>query len=459
MRNISARFVISFIAVILLYTQVQAQEDDVCLTTVQTAFTANAAACANLPANTVCYGSGRLALESRAENPVFAEPGSKLAAADLEYLALNGFQDANTGYGVAIFTPSADLSEGVLTMVAFGDIVVRNLSEASADFVARPVIVTWRTGANVRTRPDPESTLQTVLEFGRTVTAIGRSEDSTWLLVLLSTESAGWVSADLVRGVSNFDFGLLQVIAADEEAEARVSVYSALQDITLVGSSLLDAPCSGTPDSGLLIQTPAETSASLRINGLALRIAGTVYLQTGVETINDTEPELWVSVLEGESTLNEEFTLTSGQLLRTFLDEDGQVIELAPLPEEYFYTRVRYVPLNLLPREIKLPFSLGGIVIPFEPGTGFLSSIPVDAACVIGWVNDVNLRAGPGIVYPLRQGASANLSAQPDARATGLDGQVWWRLTEGIWVLANNTVFGGNCGALPFVDPPPLPEE
>lgn len=444
----------------------QTDEPNTCLTTIQTAISATMGACGGQAANSTCYGGGRLVLESRAESVSFAEPGQVVSLADLDYLALNGYDDPNTGYGVAMLTPSADLPSGALTVAAFGEVALRNLSDAPADFVARPVTVTWRTGANVRTQPEAEAALVSVLEFGRTVTAVGRTEDGSWLLVLLGGDAGqlanGWIASDLVRGVVDFDYVLLRV--ASGEIEDISSIYTPMQDFTAVNATLDDAPCAAAPDSGVLIQTPDPAqSAALRINGVLFQFAGTVYIQAAPETDQETgEGEMRLSVLEGEAVITSagETLVTAGQMLTITLDAENQpVLTGTILPEEYVYFQARTLPLSLLPREVELPFTLAGIVTPFEPGTGYLTNVPADAACVIGWIVDVNLRAGPGIEYPLRQGAAANQSARPDARATGADGQVWWRIAEGVWLLANNTVFGGNCGALPFVEPPPVPTE
>ena len=126
-------------------------------------------------------------------------------------------------------------------------------------------------------------------------------------------------------------------------------------------------------------------------------------------------------------------------------------------PTDYNYVLARNLPLALLPRPIELPFSTGGLITPFEPGTGFLNTIPADAACTVAWTANVNLRAGPGTNYPIRQGIAGGYYALPDSRAVGTDGRLWWRLADAIWLAADNTAAAGACGSLPLVDTPPLP--
>jgi hypothetical protein len=144
--------------------------------------------------------------------------------------------------------------------------------------------------------------------------------------------------------------------------------------------------------------------------------------------------------------------------MRLEFETVGQNIEYTS-PEDFFYTRLRNLPLSVLPREIELPFSTGGLITPFEPGTGFLNTIPADDACTVAWTVDVNLRAGPGTDYPIRQGIGGGYYGLPDARAVGTDGRLWWRLADGIWLAADNTAAAGACGALALVEAPPLPVE
>ena len=93
------------------------------------------------------------------------------------------------------------------------------------------------------------------------------------------------------------------------------------------------------------------------------------------------------------------------------------------------FSRVRY--------GYELPFSLGGVIFSFTPGTGFLQTFAADAPCVAAWTADVNLRGGPGTNYPIRRGVTGGFYGNPDARAIGSDSAVWWRLVDGVWIAAH----------------------
>jgi hypothetical protein len=235
---------------------------------------------------------------------------------------------------------------------------------------------------------------------------------------------------------------VLHVVAPDDVIAD--DFYGSMQAFRFQ-TALEDAPCAGASDSGVLVQATNDT-ALLMVNGLSIGFTGTLWLQT-------TEDHKTVlNILDGTASYLEALRNAGDSILFSQQD-DAMVFESQ---NDYHYTRARYLPLTLLPREFELPFSLGGVITPFEPGTGFLDTIPVDGACTVAWSSDVNLRAGPGRDYPIRQGVFGGYYALPDARAQGTDGALWWRLAEGIWVVADNTAAAGACGALPLVDPPAL---
>jgi len=241
------------------------------------------------------------------------------------------------------------------------------------------------------------------------------------------------------------DVNLLPILETDSQSS---DIYGPMQIFQLhTGSD--DGPCAGMPDSGILVQNPSDSQRPglLNINGMPINLTGTIWLQT------TNEGKTRVSVLEGKANYTE-IQWSSGE--NTDYGYQGDTLSITQ-PEDYNYAHARYLPLQLLPYEFELPFSLGGVISPFTPGTGFLNGVAADAACTVAWTVDVNIRSGPGTDYPIRRGVSGGYYSLPDARAVGTDGAVWWRLLDGIWLAANNTAAGGACGNLPLVEPPPLP--
>lgn len=332
-------------------------------------------------------------------------------------------------------TPRADLIEGRLTMIAFGRSRVTNRGQSNADFIALPAQVSERTGANLRVQPREDAAVIEPLEWGYRGRVVARNADASWILIEGRTE-LGWVKADLLE--AEFEWTLLAELDAVDGP-----LYGVWQNVTLIGTeSEASASCFGTPPDGLLIQTPAVTT--MVINGHLITFDGTIYAQsTSVHNTLTT-----ISVLEGEATVSGDQILEAGE---------QWAIELMPTVEPYLYLDLRYAAIDLLPRPIDPPFNTVGLLIPFEPGTGFLTRMQLSDPCRVAWSSAVNLRAGPGTAYPLLQGVAGGNSADPDGRAIGVDGRIWWRLTDGVWVLAESTVFGGNCAELPYVEVPPLP--
>jgi hypothetical protein len=446
--NILTKGTLTFGMVLCLAPAGALLHDDQCLANIQAAIQTASEMCANVPVNQVCYGSGEITIEPRDNvRLVFSEPSDRVDAALLSELYLSG--DPAT-YSVSVIRPRANLPNGALTMIAFGNVRLRNSSTISSEYVALPLHVTAPTGANVRSEPAPDAELLEQLSPGVEVLADGISPDGRWI----HRYPSGWIARELLDDSAYVQ--LLQVISDKPQYVDLLNGYPFVpMQLIVLRSDIDDAPCTGAPDSGLIFQTPDVmpddiSTARLWVSGVNIYFHGTIFVQ------GDDEQELILSVLEGWARAAIPFNgreLTSGERL---VYAPGEAF---PQAEPYHYTRARNLPLALLPREIELPFSTGGLITPFEPGTGFLNSTPPDGVCTVAWTVDVNLRAGPGTDYPIRQGIGSGYYGQPDARAVGTDGRLWWRLADAIWLAADNTVAAGACGALALVEAPPLPVE
>lgn len=422
---------------ILLSSSVLAQSVD-CTTIAQKAIESARKACTKLEQNQACYGNAKVEIQPRDNvRLAFAKAGDVAPLASLKSVSTSVFDaDAKT-WGLSIMNVRADLLDGNLTTIAFGKTTLENKSEASNDFVALEITVTEPKGANLRAKPEAEAAIVRGVYSGDRLQAIGRTEDSTWFRI-----ADGWISKDVIR--SEADLSKLQVLAPDSEI---ADVYAPMQTVSL-HTDIDDSPCAGAPESGLLIQTPEAVSTNLVINGANLSLTGTLLLQTTAES------KTVLSMLEGELFYADGRRLKPAEEIEYGFQ--GDTITYSA-PVEYDYANARYLPLVLLPREFELPFSLGGVIFSFTPGTGFLQTFTTDSPCVAAWTVDVNLRGGPGTNYPIRRGVTGGFYGKPDARAIGSDGAVWWRLVEGVWIAADNTVAAGACGTLPLVSPPPLP--
>lgn len=394
--------------------------------------------CAEVGQNQACYASAEVTVQPRPNIRLdFSEPGDVVTLSALESLSTSAFDPETETWGIAVLNIRANLVEGHLTAAAFGQVEITNGSQASSDFLSLEITIADPTGANLRGEPSAGAAIVRQLFSGDRVQAIGRLNDGTWLRI-----ADGWVSAEVIRSAA--DLSLLQVLAPDSLID---DVYAPMQSFR-VRTTYDDSPCAAVPDSGLLIQTPLDSSAHLLVNGAGLNFTGTLLLQT------TADGKTILSLLEGELLYADAQTPSPAQQIEYGFQ--GDTVEYA-LPQDYDYANALALPLVLLPRALELPFSLGGVIFPFTPGTGFLQTLPAEGRCTAAWLVDVNLRAGPGTNYPIRRGVAAGFYGLPDARAVGSDGAIWWRLAEGVWLAADNTATAGVCGTLPLVAPPPLP--
>lgn len=437
------KVLVPFVVLLLLGMPLAAAaqiDDDTCRAFVQETVELTRESCGATGLNMICYGHPALEWEPRAgEASAFASAGDQVSLALLQSLTGRPFDVTAGTWGMALLRLRTDLPDQALQMLVFGDVTLQNLSDAAADFLSLAVVVSEPTGANLRERPAADAPLVRALYSGDTLTAIGRLADGSWLRL-----PDGWVAADLIR--SRFDLNLLPVFEADTPAP---EVLLAPMQTFRFRTGFEDAPCLGAPDSGILLQTPpGATNGFVVVNGAPLDFLGTLFLQT------TNEGRTVLSVLEGSAFYDGGRTLEAGE--RLTYGYQGDDVQYGA-PEDYNFVRSRYLPLQLLEREIELTFSLGGLLFPFTPGTGFLTTIAPDARCTVAWSVDVNLRTGPGTDYPIRRGVAAGFYSYPDARAQGTDGRVWWRLAEAVWVAVDNTAGAGACDRVPLIDAPPLP--
>jgi uncharacterized protein YgiM (DUF1202 family) len=300
-----------------------------------------------------------------------------------------------------------------------------------------------RDGALVRQLPQADGEVIDAVYFGYIVPVVARTEDGAWLRVILSDDRAGWINAGTV--IDNPALDMLQTLTPDQVfAPPYVAPFQSI-NLSLI-ETLSD--CHDTIPAGVLLQTPEleQNPTFIMVNGARIRFFGTILVQFLPE-----DDLLTVDVLEGVTVLDD-LQLEAGEQGRIGLDADSGLYTRYPVaPRVAAWYRVNTAPLRALPRPVELPFNTEGLLTPFEPGRGFLGDVLVTDPCIIVWTDSVNIRSGPGIDYPVQAGALAYLSANAEARAEGTDGRVWWRFVPGAWMLADNTVFGGDCASLPFV--------
>jgi hypothetical protein len=409
---------------VFLITLLTFFQSETCAVPYQTAVMETGAVCSESETNAVCYGSGAISAELNPSEEW--EVGVEVLSGDIRGLTL----EDPASIAVGMFEWGA----AEVSMIAFGAVRLENTSGTPTDFTTSEVLA-GRQGAELYGSPDETNESGVFITWGERMTAVGKRGDE-WIAVIYN-DVPGWVKLEALQG---------EIDNLNEIDSFPNSLYAPFQRLRLFTEDPTLSECFYQPaQGGILLQT--DQTVSLEINRLLIEFSGTLHIEAEIG-------EMRIAVLEGEATDNATFTIESRERIVRSLDEfAGDMGEESP-PEPYNYRTSVYLPLDLLPREIDLPFSTAELLIPFEPGTGYLTSMALNDPCVVAWTTDVNLRRGPGTDYGLRQGIPANNSAYADARAVGTDGLVWWRLAEEVWLSSETTVFGGNCGTLPYIEVP-----
>lgn len=413
--------------------------------------------CAEMEANQACFGNANLAaaLYSTADSQLrFQLPGDTLPLTSLN--TLNSSADGGL-WGVALARtlayPVDSWQSGEVAMLIFGNVSLSNRGKEGVSILTQDMEISAAEGANIRSGPTTEFRILQPLFAGESVKAIGRLEDDTWLMVALRSGEAGWLTASAVSD----DFSGLPIVTVD--AAPVGSLYRPFADFQLT-SGLGDARCAQASDSGVLLQTPTEASALvIRVNNSIIRFAGAIFLQT------QDSGQLIVNVLEGEAVVeaqNAAETVNAGYQTRVSLiltDGDLSPAAAPSSPETYAYERMLRVPVEWLPRPVFAGLELRTIISP-RPSSGnspLQGMLPTEKCKITVGEGGANLRVGPGTEYPIRGVMDFRQSAEPDGRARGTDGAMWWRIIEGVWIRQDTTVTGGDCVAVPTVDAPSAP--
>ncbi|MCU0511019.1 MAG: SH3 domain-containing protein [Anaerolineae bacterium] len=409
--------------------------------------------CTDIAPGELCYGNARVETTFRSAQPPLTGPGSRAPLADMsQVVTLTG---ANV-WGVALARveayPVDSWSAAPATLILLGD---TRVVDASTERTAASVItlpVTEVANANVRARPNTAAAIVGAAFGGELIKLTGRLADTSWVRVQTPAGVTGWLSA------LTFDAqvsGLPVVDSADPAPALFTRPFAAFDFVSAGGP----ARCAGVPESGLLLQTPADRAYRFRINGADVALAGTLFAQAAPEAT------LRLAVLEGRAVIGLRDGVTVEQGLETRLPTGRQadglpVVNGAPAaPVPYDHVALLPLPLRLLPRLTYVVFDLGTIIRP-RPASGAspLAGVLVSDPCVIAVGADgVNVRSGPGLEFPVRRLLNFRESALVIGRATGTDAANWWQLAQDVWIAGAVTVTGGNCAAVPVVPVPLLP--
>ncbi len=335
-----------------------------------------------------------------------------------------------------------------VTIAVFGTVSIENLGNEGIIADAQLVEIVTTEGANVRALPTTEGRLIETLFFGDVIQATGRSSDAQWVRIQTRAGETGWAS------IFAIEENIQQLPETDTNDDAPDLLFLPFQAMNLQ-TGVNDAGCEQGIESGVLIQTPnTEEHRAFEVNSVSLQLAGTTFLQA------QPEAGLLVHAVDGSVQVitGDIFTDISAGTVMSIpmeLDEDGLLIESGQpeASQPYDYEAILRLPYDILPLPVFVGVDLATIIQP-RPASGEspIAWMALDAQCTITVGEDgSNIRVEPSTDAPIRGVMSYRQSAQPIARANGLDGLPWWQLAEGVWVRVNTTVTGGDCISVPNV--------
>lgn len=200
-------------------------------------------------------------------------------------------------------------------------------------------------------------------------------------------------------------------------------------------SGIGDSACRELPNSGIMVQTPkGSTKIALTVNDVLIELGSTVYI-----TVAESD-KMSVYLLEGEALVTAE----------------GETVSLEP----GYYTEI-LLGSSLTPSSVPRPAEAYEATV-LESLSMIGGALPrplieISDICTIEVSRSVNMRSGPSTAYDVI-GALNTGSSYEVAHFTLLDGNKWWQVTGGGWVLARLVTQTGDCDTVTStIDYPPVP--
>lgn len=423
---------------ILLLIGLPALAQETCPANVILAMARAAAVCQTLDRGTVCYGNGTVAADLSGASQ-FALPGDQIDAGTVRSVTVDSSGD---DWSTATITTQANLAETdqrSVTFILYGNGRIDNLVSPLPTLSA-----TARGTVTIRSRPGSDGDIVGRVGINTTVTLTGRTEDNVWLRAAVpNTNISGWASPETLT----LDGSLTELNIVDE----NTPLLRPFEQI-MVTTAHDDADCAGAPESGLLIQSPPiPDAARLTVNGAALQLTGTAYLQENADATLDIAVLSGIAVVEAAG---EQQIIPQGTFTRLALGADQLVTAPPPPAEPYTAESVATVPVNNLTTRIRTA----------EPATeeqiaaaiaDYTASPPPEATPVVVEVcryimqTADHVRRAPGSRYESVEILEEGARVYPVARTTGEDGAEWLELRYGNWVRASSVSASDACGSLP----------
>ena len=441
-------FLVSLI--LSLLTTLASAQDRACPALQDRAIGSVSSACAEQEINSICFGHPTVSLAWLPDvaTTEFSLPGDQAASNSVDWFSASS-EDKTWGTARILFAayPPDGLEAQTAALLAFGDVALFPPPPASIPAPLLDIAVAATQGANLRAEPNTDAQIIRTLAHRTALKAVRLNEDGTWIQAYAGPEEIGWISRELAAG----DINLLQSAPRDNVGAPLWSPWQAFD----FRSGIDDAPCAGAADSGLLLQSNQfQPPRQFWLNGLDIRLNGAVFLQAQIDA------GMSIYVLDGEASIivpEARVVVKSGFYTRVplRLAEDGSPIYagIPAAPSAYDYQSMLNLPIAALPYPTRVgldPYT----IIDKRPSDGQspLEGMSLEAPCKItAGTFGANIRSHPDPEAPVIAVMGHRESADPMARAIGVDDLLWWKLADHVWIRIDATVTGGKCSAVPLI--------
>jgi hypothetical protein len=338
--------------------------EDTCSSLVTSALEITDQSCTGTVPDQLCYGHSLLDVEPQPGfGPFdFSQAGDKVEVAGLQSLRVSGMNTETDEWGVALMQVHANLPGSLsvqnVTFLIMGDVQIENRVQGLNPL---DVTVAARGNVNIRTAPELDAFVSGTLQSGQTITARGRTADSSWLFVdLPDGQSTGWVFAPSMTNPEGIES--LNVVDPD------TAHYGPMQAFYLeTGSSGAAPNCAEAPEDGLMIQTSEGVAeVSLWINEVKIRLGSTAFIRA------ERNAEMTVTMLEGNAHVEAdgvEYSAPAGTELTIPMDQNLAPSGPPSPPSNVSDTNVQSLPpaVENLDRQIVIPTFIPSSTLTLTP--------------------------------------------------------------------------------------------
>lgn len=322
--------------------------------------------CDSLAGDEACVGQGTVSASPLTENAnfSFSQPGDRTRLTELGELTLQSLSSEADVWTVVVANQAFNTNDpnlsasAVATMLLIGDVSIANAGEQFTSGAATAQVL-GALGINVRRRPTGSAEGVWQLLPGEQVLTTGRLENNEgrWIRITIPNrfEGVGWVFGEYLKVTGDADN--LPIVREDSPVQvvtdASAPEYGPMQSFNLL-SGVTDSSCMGTPDSGLLIQTPngigPESGAKLRVNGVEIVVNGTIFIQAQANV------SLRLTVLEGEASVTANGSTQQAAAVSQVAVTMGANLEPvnAPTTVQPDTAKIEALPVDLLDRTFLL---------------------------------------------------------------------------------------------------------